>query len=684
MTDASSGAVRIETDGDIAVLVVDNPPVNAGSLAVRRGLRDALDQVERDAALAGAVIVGAGKTFIAGSDIREFDLPIQDPSLPDVIATIEAMKKPVVAAIHGAALGGGFELTLGCDARVALDGAVVGLPEVSLGMIPGAGGTQRVAFLAGKAAAIEIVASARRIRAAEALALGLIDEVVSDDLRGAAIARARSLRGRKQRVRDSALRVSPDEQIAAARDAALRRGNGRPPVALAVEAVEMAGTVPFDEALAKEREVFQRLRTGPEAAALRHLFFAERACARVPESRRAPVRTIGVVGAGTMGSGIAGCFADAGFAVTLVDRDRAAAEAGIAKLAQHYRGQAARKRLSEAEGAARLARVRPAGEFDALADADLVIEAVFEDFDVKRDVLRRLDAVVRPDAIVASNTSYLDLDALAAGTAAPARIVGLHFFSPAQTMKLLEVVRTQYVDDDVLAVALGLAKRLGKLPVVARVAEGFVGNRIYAAYRRQCEFMLEDGAYPDQIDAALETFGFAMGPFAVADMSGLDIAWNMRKRLGRGESGARYVEIPDVLCEAGHFGRKSGAGYYRYDSSDTRGARGEVDPWVRQVIDRARVRKGKTGQRLSDEEIVGRALAAIVGEAAKVLDEGTAQRADDIDVAMVNGYGFPRHVGGPLWWARQVGEAEMGRLMDRLAAVSGAGFSVGDWRRAIA
>lgn len=681
MTGTTSAAVRVEKEGDIAVLVVDNPPVNAGSLAVRQGLRDALDQVERDAALAGAVIIGAGRTFIAGSDIREFDRPIQDPSLPDVIATIEAMKKPVVAAIHGAALGGGFELTLGCDARVALDGAVVGLPEVSLGMIPGAGGTQRVAFLAGKAAAIEIVTSARRIRAGEALALGLVDEVVRDDLRGAAIARVRSLHGGKRRVRDRALCVSPDDRIAAARDTALRRGKGRLPVVLAVEAVEMAGVVPFDEALVKEREAFQRLRNGPEAAALRHLFFAERAGARVPESHRAPVRTVGVIGAGTMGSGIAGCFADAGFDVTLVDRDRATAEAGIAKLARHYQGQVARKRLSEAEGAARLARVRPAGEFDALADADLVIEAVFEDLDVKRDVLRRLDAVVRADAIVASNTSYLDLDALAAGTAVPARIVGLHFFSPAQTMKLLEVVRTQYVDDDVLAVALGLAKRLGKLPVVARVAEGFIGNRIYAAYRRQCEFMLEDGAYPDQIDAALEAFGFAMGPFAVADLSGLDIAWNMRKRLGRG---SRYVEIPDVLCEAGHFGRKSGAGYYRYDPSDTRGARGDIDPWVRQVIDRARARKGRTGQRLADEEIVGRALAAIVGEAAKVLDEGTAQRADDIDVAMVNGYGFPRHVGGPLWWARQAGEGEVGRWMDRLAEVSGTGFSVGDWRRAIA
>lgn len=673
--------VLFEAHDDVAVLIIDNPPVNAGSLAVRQGLLDALNRVECERSLTGAVIVGAAKTFIAGSDIREFDRPIEDPSLPDVIARIEALSKPVVAAIHGAALGGGFELALGCDARVALDGAVVGLPEVSLGMIPGAGGTQRVAFLAGKAATIEIVTSARRIGAAEALQLGLVDEVVAGDLQRAALAHVRSLQGRKQRVRDRAMRASTDAEIAAASQAALRRGKGRPPVVLAIEAINMAGVVPFDEALSRERAVFQRLRTGPEAAALRHLFFAERACLRVPEQTRAPVRQVGVVGAGTMGSGIAGCFVDAGFDVTLVDRDRETAESGVAKLKQHYQSQVARGRLTEAEMTTRIAHVQPAGDLKALADADLVVEAVFEDADVKRDVLQRLDAVMRADAILASNTSYLDLDALAAQTALPARVVGLHFFSPAQTMRLLEVVRTQHVEESVLAAALGIAKQLGKLPVVARVAEGFIGNRIYAAYRRQCEFMLEDGAYPEQVDAALEAFGFAMGPFTVADLSGLDIAWNMRKRLGRGNSDTRYVDIPDVLCEAGRFGRKSGSGYYRYGAP---GARGEVDPWVHEVIDRARVRKGKAVQSLGEEEIVERALAAIVCEAARVVDEGTAQRADDIDVVLVNGYGFPRHVGGPLWWARQVGEARLVRMMARLLDVSGPGFPIGDWRPVLA
>ncbi|WP_069865887.1 3-hydroxyacyl-CoA dehydrogenase NAD-binding domain-containing protein [Pseudomonas citronellolis] len=680
VADATS-AVRLEQSGDVGVVVVDNPPVNAGSLSVRQGLLDALNRIESMPSLVGAVIMGAGKTFIAGSDIREFDRPIEAPSLPDVIARIETLSKPVVAAIHGAALGGGFELALGCDARIAQGGAVVGLPEVSLGMIPGAGGTQRVAFLVGQATAIEIVTSSRRIGAAEALRLGLVDEVVAGDLLGAAISHIRSLAGRKQRVRDRALPHSDDAQTSAAIEAALRRGKGRRPVALAIDAVKMAGSLPFDEALLKERAIFQALRSGPEAAALRHLFFAERACLRTSAQAHPKVRQVGVIGAGTMGSGIAGCFADAGFEVTLVDRDAETAQAGIEKLGRHYRSQVARGRLTEAEGTARLARVRPSADLHALADADLVIEAVFEDLEVKREVMRRLDALIRPEAILASNTSYLDLDELAACTASPSRVVGLHFFSPAQTMRLLEVVRTRYLDEAVLNGVLGIARQLNKVPVVSRVAEGFIGNRIYAAYRRQCEIMLEDGAYPEQIDAALEAFGFAMGPFAVADLSGLDIAWNMRKRLGRGTNDTRYVDIPDLLCMAGRFGRKSGAGYYRYESS---AARGSVDPWVHDVIDQERARKGLSVRHLEDGEIVERALAAIVNEAAKVLDEGTARCADDIDVVLVNGYGFPRHVGGPLWWARQVGEARLDELMGSLAHASGAGHSLGDWRRAIA
>ncbi|MBN3846582.1 3-hydroxyacyl-CoA dehydrogenase [Paraburkholderia sp. Ac-20342] len=670
--------VRCEKHGDIGFLVIDNPPVNASSVEVRRELLEGILALGNDATLRGIVIIGDGSTFIAGSDIREFDAPIQAPSLPEVILAIENAAVPVIAAIHGHALGGGFELALGCDGRIAVSGATMGLPEVSLGMIPGAGGTQRVAYITGKAKAIELVASSRRLTAAEALQLGLIDQLVDDDLADAAAQFALTFAARKRRIRDREVPFASAGEIESAIGAAMRLRKNLPHIQQAVDAVNMAGDVPFDEALSRERAVFDVLRTSVAARAFRHLFFAERECQRSRYGGRpdtAGIRRIGVVGAGTMGVGIAGCFADAGYEVVLFDTHDIALAAVAEKLQRTYDSLLKKGKLDEREMRERLARVRTVSDLGQLNKVDLAIEAVFEDFDVKRDIMAKLHDVLPPDAILASNTSYLDLNRLAADAGRPRRTVGLHFFSPAQAMRLLEIVETEHTDAATVDIAIAIAKRLGKVPVVARVAEGFIGNRIFAAYRKQCEYMLEEGALPEQIDEALEEFGFAMGPFAVADLSGLDIAWKMRQRLNAVSRPARYVTIPDALCEAGRFGRKTGAGYYLYEAG---GRRGVPDPEVHTIIAREQRKRGIVPRSLGNDEIVERAMAAIVNEAAKVMEEGVASRTSDIDVALVHGYGFPRYLGGPVFWARQRGTDEMHDMIKRVQAASGPDFVVGD------
>ncbi|QCG94339.1 3-hydroxyacyl-CoA dehydrogenase [Azospirillum sp. TSA2s] len=677
--DRAGGTVRLERDGGVAVIVIDNPPVNAGSTAVRRGLLDAVTTLAADPELEAAVLIGAGRTFIAGSDLREFGQPLEDPQLPAVIAAIEACAKPVVAALHGAALGGGFELALGCDARVAAPGTRVGLPEVTLGMIPGAGGTQRLPRLVGLSTAIALICEGRRLAAADALALGLVDALASDDgveaVRTAAVAHARSLAGRKCRAADKPVPAEPAEFIEAAAVAALRAGRGRPPVIEAIRAVRAAAERPRDEALAEERAVFQRLRLETEAFARRHLFFAERDAARLAELEGvAPRRLerIGVVGSGTMGTGIVIAALDAGLPVTLLENGAGALDTGLARLRDHYARRVDGGKLSAEAAGKRLAALEPTIDIAALATADLVIEAVFEDLEVKQDLFRRLDSVLAPGAVLASNTSYLDLDAIAAATSRPRDVVGLHFFSPANVMRLLEVVRGAKTSPDVLATALALAKRLGKLPVVAGNAFGFIGNRIYAAYRRQCEFLIEEGALPAGVDAALERFGFAMGPFAVADLSGLDIAWRMRRQQSATrDPAARYVEIPDRLCEAGRLGRKTGAGYYRYPPG---AKRGETDPEVTALIEAASSAKGIVRRAIPDEEIVGRVLLTMVNEAACLLSEGVAARASDIDLVLVNGYGFPAWEGGPLFWATRQDPSWLRAELARLADLSGPGF----------
>ncbi|NMF91315.1 3-hydroxyacyl-CoA dehydrogenase NAD-binding domain-containing protein [Aromatoleum petrolei] len=673
-------AVSIERHGDVVVLVIDNPPINAGSAAVRRGLLDGIELLGRDDALAAAVIIGAGNTFVAGSDLKEFGQPLEHPQLPAVIAAIENCGKPVVAALDRAALGGGFELALGCDARVATARVVVGLPEVTLGIIPGAGGTQRLPRIVGVPRAIRMICSGERLSGQAAFKAGLVNEIATGELLAAAIAYARRLNGAKSPLRTVTLpSTDPAEVEAASRDA-LRAGKKRPAVVAAIEAVSSAASLPIDEALARERAAFESLRLSREAHALRYQFFAEREAARHPRLKGVaarPVARIAVIGAGTMGSGIAIAALDGGYDVLLLEQDQAALERCVARIAEHYRGRVEAGRLDAARADASLARLESSIDWNRVATADLVIEAVYEDLAVKQDVFRRLDHLARPGAVLATNTSYLDLDAIANVTSRPQDVVGLHFFSPAHVMKLLEVVSGAATAPDVLATALDVGKRLRKVPVLAGNAFGFIGNRIYSAYRKQCEFMIEEGAYPEQVDAALEAFGFAMGPFAVADLSGLDIAWRMRQNTAASRDPAhRYVRIPDMLCETGRLGRKTGGGYYAYDPEGRR----TVDPEVRRLIDEASAARGITRRVLDEHEIRRRAVLAMMNEAALLLAEGVAQRPGDVDVVLTNGYGFPRWEGGVVFHARQRGHEALARDLDWLGKLSGPGFVRGELR----
>lgn len=671
--------VHIERDGDVGIIVIDNPPINAGSAEVRRGLLDAVQAVQRDDRIVAAVLIGAGNTFIAGSDLREFGQPLHEPQLPAVIAAIEGCGKPFVAALHGAALGGGFELALGCDARIAAPGTVVGLPEVTLGIIPGAGGTQRLPRIVGLSRAIRMVCAGERLPSSEALAAGLIDEVATGELRAAAVAHARRLRGRKLRLRDRAVPAADPAAIEAASAAALKAGKKRPAVQAAIDAILASARLPIDAALAEERAVFQALRVSREAAALRHQFFAERDSARHPALAGVlprAVQQVAVIGAGTMGSGIAIAALDAGFDVALLEQDPAALERGATRIHEHHAARVRAGKIKAAVAAQCEGRLRCSTDWALVSEADFVIEAVFEDLAVKQQVFRRLDALAKPGAVLATNTSYLDLDAIAAATRRPQDVIGLHFFSPAQVMRLLEVVRGPVTAPDALATGLAVGKRLRKLAVLTGNAFGFIGNRIYSAYRRQCEFMVEEGAWPEQVDAALEAFGFAMGPFAVADLSGLDIAWRMRQaQAATRDPAARYVHIPDRLCEAGRLGRKTGAGYYRYDGGGTQRA---IDPAVHALIEQACAERGIARREIGDDEIRRRALLAIVNEAALLLGEGVAEHATDVDVVLVNGFGFPRWEGGPVFWARERGADALAGDIEWLARFSGPGFIRGN------
>lgn len=661
--DSPSPVVDVVHCANILVVTLNNPPVNALGVALRRGLLAAIDNAEADAQVEGVLIVGAGRHFAGGADIREFGQVPQPPSLPEVVKRIEACSKPVVAAIQGVALGGGLEIALAAHYRLALDGAKLGLPEVQLGLLPGAGGTQRLPRLVGAKAALEMMLSGRHLTAQEALTMGLIDRLGdSDDVRAEGLAYTQQLLAAEVGVRRSSDAQALAEHsvqraaIEAARVKIHDSARGLISPQHIIRAVEAAVTQPFEEGLREERRLFLECLDSPQRAGLVHAFFAEREVLKAPETRDASPRLIqhvGVVGGGTMGAGIAVAALDAGLQVTLIERDQEALARGQAHVAKVYDTLISKGRLSPADKAATLERFTAGIGYEHLAQADLVIEAVFEDLAVKQSVFRELDRVCKPGAVLASNTSYLDINAIADSTSRPADVIGLHFFSPANIMKLLEIVVPAKVSAEVVASAFAFAKQLRKVPVRAGVCDGFIGNRILAVYRQAVDYMLEDGASPYQIDQALRDFGYPMGPFQVSDLAGGDIGWATRKRkAATRDPQARYVHIADRLCERGWFGQKTGRGYYRYPD----GSRSATpDPEVLAIVDAERARAGITPRPFSNTEIVRRYMAAMINEGANVVHEGIALRPLDVDVTFINGYGFARYRGGPMKYADSVG-----------------------------
>ncbi|MFY2836056.1 3-hydroxyacyl-CoA dehydrogenase NAD-binding domain-containing protein [Achromobacter xylosoxidans] len=660
---APAGAVHARRDGDVLVVTIDHPPVNALSADVRAGLARAIDQAQRDPQVRAVLLTGAGNNFIAGADIREFGKPPRPPALPDVCNQIEACAKPVVAALHGAALGGGLEVALAAHYRVALPGAKLGLPEVTLGLLPGAGGTQRTPRLIGAAAALDLMLSGKPMTAQAAVAAGLADELAAGtDPLAAGLDYARRLLAQNaapRRSRDGQALADKAACVAAIdaagqRIAASTRGLFSP--AKILEAVRAAVEQPFDEGLRAERALFLQCLDSPQRAGLIHAFFAERETAKIPELKQAKPRrldSVGVIGGGTMGAGIAVAVLDAGLPVVMVEQDEAALARGRQRVEHVYDLLVGKGRMTADERAARLARFTGATDYAALGEADLIIEAVFEDMDVKLAVFAQLDRVAKPGAVLATNTSYLDVDRIAQATRGPADVLGLHFFSPANIMKLLEVVVGRQTAADTVATGFELARRLRKIPVRAGVCDGFIGNRILAVHRQAADMMMEDGASPYQIDAAVRDFGYPMGPYQMADLAGGDIGWATRKRRATTRDPAlRYVQIPDRLCERGWFGQKTGRGFYLYPD----GARhGTPDPEVLAIIDAERQRAGVTPRPFSAEDIQRRYLAAMINEAANVLHQGIALRPSDIDMVFLSGYGFPRYRGGPMHYADRVG-----------------------------
>ncbi|MCZ8375188.1 MAG: 3-hydroxyacyl-CoA dehydrogenase NAD-binding domain-containing protein [Beijerinckiaceae bacterium] len=676
--------IHLHPRGRVTLLEIDNPPVNATSQAVRQGLLDAILRLDADPAVGAIVIAGAGRTFTAGGDITEFGKPPLLPHLPDVITRIEACAKPVVVAWHGTALGGGCEIGLAATKRIIAPDGAVGLPEVKLGLMPGAGGTQRLPRLIGPVAALDLIASGRMVSAKEALALGLVDAIASGDLREEAIALAGSLIG-KAPERISERPVPPSE--AAAWDAMVAKvkkdAKGRTAPLAAIQLVEIAGAESFASGQPKERATFFELMASPQSKALRHMFMAEREAARVPELAGISPREIGqigVIGAGTMGSGIAVAFLDAGYRVTLMEANEAALQAGLDRVNGLYLRSIKSGRIDETIRLERLSRLTATTDLATLAETGLVIEAVFEDMAVKLDLLGRLGAVLPAETIIATNTSYLDLDVMADALPHPERFIGLHFFSPAHVMKLLEIVRARRTSKEVLATGLAVGRRLKKIAVIAGVCDGFIGNRLLARYRAQCEFMLEEGALPQEIDAALEAFGFAMGPFAVQDLAGLDIAWARRKRLAATrDPAARDVPLVDRLCEAGRFGQKAGKGWYLYADGKR-----QVDPEIDALVRAHAASTGRPQHRFTAGDIQSRVLTTMVNESARILAEGIAARPLDIDLVLVNGYGFPNWRGGPMHHADETGLPRLLAEAETIAARDGAAYAVAPLLRELA
>jgi 3-hydroxyacyl-CoA dehydrogenase len=678
MTDVVSYTVQ----GHLGVITLDNPPVNALSVSkgVLQGILDAIKEGEHDPAVRGFLIIGRGRAFSGGADISEFGQPpvVGMANLPVLANYMDTVTKPIVAAIHGFALGGGLELALACHFRCAVAGTQLGLPEVKLGILPGAGGTQRLPRLIGVERALDMIVSGDPVNPERALELGLIDEIVKGDIAtaGAAFANRIVREGRDLR-RTSALSAKveqPAEQFfGAARARIAKEQRGYPAPLTILECLEAAVSQPFAKGVARERELFERLRGTTESKALRHLFFAERQVSKIPDvpedTSTLEIKSAAVIGAGTMGGGIAMNFANAGVPVKVLEMSREALDKGLGVVRKNYAATVTKGRLSQEEMDKRMGLMRGVLGYDEIKDADIVIEAVFEDMKVKREVFQQLDRTAKAGAILATNTSTLDVNEIAGATSRPESVLGLHFFSPANVMRLLEVVRAERTSKPVLATAMKLARTIKKVGVVAGVCDGFIGNRMLHGYFREAGFLLEEGALPQQVDRVIEDFGFAMGPFRVSDLAGLDVGWYIRKRQAATRPAhLRYSKIADQICEMGRFGQKTGAGWYRYEA----GNRTPIpDPEIEALIVKASKEAGIERRAVSDQEILERCMYALVNEAAEILEEGIALRAGDIDIVYVYGYGFPRYRGGPMFYADTVGLDKVYEAVKRYHEVHG-------------
>ena len=654
---ALTQSVDLDRRGRVAVLTVNNPPVNALSQHVRQGLRDGVKQAIGDSAVGAIVIVCGGRTFIAGADITEFGKPPREPGLHEVLDLIESSPKPVVAAIHGTALGGGLEVTLACHYRVGVKEARFGLPEVKLGILPGAGGTQRLPRVVGVEKGLQMMVSGDPIRADEALKSGLIDEIVEGDLTAAGVAFAEKVLNEKRplrKIRDlddklAAVRGKP-EVFANFRKSVARQTRGFKAPENIVKAVEAAVSLPFDQGIKRERELFQELITSPESKAQRYFFFAEREAAKIPDvpadTPAKDIKKAAVIGAGTMGGGIAMNFANAGIPVTVVEMNQENLDRGLGIVRKNYEATASRGRLTMADVEKRMGLIQGTTDWNAVRDADMIIEAVFEEMPIKKEVFARLDGLAKPDAVLATNTSTLDVDEIASATKRPESVIGTHFFSPANVMRLLENVRGKQSSKTTIATAMTIGRRIAKVPVLVGVCYGFVGNRMLHQRGQQAEKLILEGALPHQVDQVLTDFGFPMGPFAMGDLAGLDVGWRIRK--GRGVKSP----VADRICELGRFGQKTGSGYFKYEKGDRTPI---PDAEVEKIIVDVSTQQGITRRPISDEEILQRLLYPMVNEGAKILDEKIAIRASDIDVIWVYGYGWPVYRGGPMFWADQIG-----------------------------
>jgi 3-hydroxyacyl-CoA dehydrogenase len=677
-------SVRSEDRDGVRVVWLDNPPVNAFSHAQRAAVDRALTDGLADDDVEAFVIAGAGKIFSAGADIREFDgdASMRSPHLPELIARIEECAKPVVVALHGTALGGACELALGCHGRVAAEGTRIGLPEVTLGIVPGAGGTQRLPRLIGVAAALDVIVTGKPVSAEKALALRLVDLVVPTgrDLVRAAVEMALELAGAgtpPPRTRDRNEHVADTHGKPGLFDDYRQRvgkaARGFEAPLACIDCIEASVTRPFAEGVAIEREAFQRCRASIQSKAQRHVFFAEREARKVrgvgPDIQELPVRGGAVLGCGTMGGGIAMCFANAGIPVVVTETEQAALDRGMDAIRKTYASAVSKGRMSREDADETLTLIEPALELDAVADADVVIEAVFEDMALKQDIFGRLDRICRPDALLATNTSSLDVNEIASVTSRPERVLGMHFFSPANIMRLLEIVRADRTSPEALATAMALSQRLGKVGVVVGVCDSFAANRMLYPYVRQAQFLVEEGALPEQVDRVIHDFGFPMGPFAMGDLAGLDVGWRVRQhREPTRPKHLRYSAIADELYHMGRHGQKTGAGWYRYEKGDRTPI---PDPEVTELIIATSAKLGIERREISDEEILQRCMYPLVNEGAKILDEGIAERPSDLDLVWIYGYGFPRYRGGPMFYADTVGVAHVHETMQRFHATHG-------------